>query len=70
MKFTNSLVIGVLFGLVSFDDVQAIKLQESEASELMASIDIDLEQLHKKHAKHHKKAKKHHRTKDTKASLQ
>jgi len=70
MKFTNSLVIGVLFGLVSFDDVQAIKLQESEASELMASIDLDLEQLHKKHAKHHKKAKKHHRRSHQKVQTQ
>lgn len=66
MKFTHSLVIGVLFGLLSISDVTAIKLQESESAELMASIDVDLEQLHKKHSKHHKKAKKHHRRSHTK----
>jgi len=41
MKFTSSLVIGVLFGYMSISDVQAIKLQES--AKLMESIDADLE---------------------------
>ena len=61
MKLTHSLVAAVLLGFLSYSDVQAIKLKESESAELMASIDVDLEQMHKKHNKKHRKAKKHHK---------
>ena len=38
------------------------RFKQSEAHQLMESIDVDMEQLAaKKHKKHHKKAKKHHK---------
>ena len=59
MKY--SIVLAALVGTLSYTEVQAIAIKQSEAQRLMESIDVDMEAMHKKHKKHHKKAKKHHK---------
>ena len=61
MKFSHSIVLAALLGSLSYSEVNAVAIKQSEAQRLMESIDVDMENLQQKHKKHHKKAKKHHK---------
>ena len=58
MKFSHSIVLAALLGSLSYSQVNAVAIKQTEAQQLMASIDLDMENLQKKHKKHHKK---HHK---------
>ena len=45
MKFSHSIVIAALLGSLSFTEVNAVAIKQSEASRLMESIDVDMENL-------------------------
>lgn len=61
MKFSHSIAIAALLGSLTYTEVNAVALRQSEAQSLMESIDVDMENLQQKKKKHHKKAKKHHK---------
>ena len=58
MKFSHSIVIAALLGSLTFTEVNAVALKQSESQKLMESIDVEMENLQQKHKKHHKK---HHK---------
>ena len=67
MKFSHSIVIAALLGSLTFTEVNAVAIKQSEAQRLMESIDVDMENMQSK--KKHHKAKKHHK-KATHAKVQ
>ena len=42
MKFSHSIVLAALLGSLSYDQVNAVAIKQTEAQQLMASIDLDL----------------------------
>ena len=58
MKFSQSIVLAALLGSLTYSEVNAVAIKQSEAQQLMASIDLEMETIQKKHKKHHKK---HHK---------
>ena len=67
MKFSQTFVLAALLGSLSYQQVNAVTLKQSEAQHL--AIDMDSVQMkHKKHhKKHHKKAKAQVQTQDDEA---